>query len=181
MTPPVTVVVAEYDGTLEVTPPAVAPGGDGAVTLTAQAAESSTTTTGAGHDEKPSVYKLQWNFTAAPGRYRVTVEPAVADASVEIDGTPAADVATLAKRGFHTLAITPRKPFVEGHAPECDARQSYRGTGEIAMPITRRQFAGALSAAPLVLKVRRQSARIFCGLPARTWGRTCTRAATRTR
>ncbi|HEY3440982.1 MAG TPA: alpha-L-fucosidase [Paludibaculum sp.] len=112
--PPVTVVVAEYAGALDVMPPAVAPGGDGAVTLSAQAADKFYNYNGRGYYEKSTVYKLQWNFTAAPGRYRVMVEPAVADASVEIDGQPVADVAKLAKRGYHTLAITPKKPFVKG-------------------------------------------------------------------
>jgi hypothetical protein len=72
-TPPVAVIVAEYQGALEVTPP-----------------------------------------LAAPGRYRVSVELPVADASVEIDGQPASGIATLTRRGFHTLAITPKKPLVKG-------------------------------------------------------------------
>ncbi len=113
-TPPVTVIVAEYQGALEVTPPLVAPGGNGALTLSAQQADKFYNYNGRGYYEKPSVYKLQWNFAAAPGRYRVSVEPPVADASVEIDGQPAGGVATLSQRTFHTLAITPKKPFAKG-------------------------------------------------------------------
>jgi alpha-L-fucosidase len=107
------VIAAEYDGTLEVIPPAIAPEEGGRVTLTSTQADSFFNYNGHGYYERPSVYKLQWHFTAKPGAYRIAVRPA-AGIEVSLDGKPVNGSARLEPRDFHTLAVTPPRPFQKG-------------------------------------------------------------------
>lgn len=113
-TAPVTVIVAEFAGDMTVIPPSVAPGSDGVVTLAGKQADTFYNYNGRGYYERPSIYKLQWHFTARPGRYRLDVAPGRKGMAVEIDGAPAGGEASLGQREFHTLTITPPKPFVKG-------------------------------------------------------------------
>jgi alpha-L-fucosidase len=113
-TAPFEVIAAEYDGALEVIPPSTGPGADGTVTLTAKQADPFYNYNGRGYYERPSVYKLQWHFTARPGSYKLAVEPRLDGISVSVDGRPAAGSVRLAAAGFHTLAITPAQPFQKG-------------------------------------------------------------------
>lgn len=113
-TPPVTVIVAEFAGPLKVVPPTLPPSADGSLTLTVRQADKFYNYNGHGYYEKPSIYKLQWHFTARPGRYKLSVEPGRTGMAVELDGAPAGEQLALADRDYHTLTITPPKPFVKG-------------------------------------------------------------------
>ncbi|QOY88609.1 alpha-L-fucosidase [Paludibaculum fermentans] len=113
-TAPVTVIVAEYDGALTVIPPTLQPAASGALTLTSKQADSFYNYNGRGYYERPSVYKMEWHFTSKPGKYRLTVAPTNAGMAVTIDGKPAGEQVELMAGEYHTLAITPPKPFVKG-------------------------------------------------------------------
>jgi copper(I)-binding protein len=60
------------------------------------------------------VYKLQWNFTAQPGSYKVAMQPGLDGVAVEVNGRAAGSAVKLAARDYHTLTITPKKPFKKG-------------------------------------------------------------------
>jgi alpha-L-fucosidase len=113
-TAPVTVIVAEYDGPLTVIPPTLQPAANGELTLTSKQADSFYNYNGRGYYERPSVYKMEWHFTSKPGKYRLAVAPSSTGMVVTIDGKPAGEQVDLAPGEFHTLAITPPKPFVKG-------------------------------------------------------------------
>lgn len=111
---PFRVIAAEFDGALEVTPPTIAPAASGAVLLSAKQADTFFNYNGHGYYERPSVYKLQWNFTARPGAYRLNVQPAMAGIEITVDGKPVISGARLQPADFHTIAITPPRPFQKG-------------------------------------------------------------------
>ncbi|WP_321471202.1 alpha-L-fucosidase [uncultured Paludibaculum sp.] len=113
-TAPVTVVVAEYSGSLSVIPPTLKPGAGDELTMTAKQADTFYNYNGRGYYERPSVYKLQWHFEAKPGRYRLQAAPQRDGMALEIDGKPVGDKVELAAGAYHTLTITPPKPFVKG-------------------------------------------------------------------
>ncbi len=113
-TSPITVVVAEFDGTLDVIPPTIEPDASGAVSLASKQADRFFNYNGRGYYERPSVYKLQWHFTTKPGRYKISVEPGTNGVVVTVDGKPAASSLQLASKDYHTLTITPPAPFVKG-------------------------------------------------------------------
>jgi len=68
-TPPVTVVVAEFDGSLTVVPPSVQADASGILTLEASQATSFYNYNGRGYYDPPTVYKQRWDF--APRRARL--------------------------------------------------------------------------------------------------------------
>ncbi|MBI4890518.1 MAG: alpha-L-fucosidase [Acidobacteria bacterium] len=111
---PFEVVVAEYGGALEVIPPSIAPHADGSVLLSAKQADTFYNYNGHGYYERPSIYKLQWHFTAKPGKYRIEVKPALTGTSIQVDGRSAGLEVQLGSRDYHTLAITPPPPFAKG-------------------------------------------------------------------
>lgn len=111
---PFEVIAAEYDGPLEVVPPTIDAAADGSLTLSGKQADPFYNYNGRGYYERPSVYKLQWNFTAKPGAYRVSVQPALSGIAVTLDGRPVSGPVRLGAKDFHTLAITPPLPFVKG-------------------------------------------------------------------
>jgi alpha-L-fucosidase len=111
---PFEVIAAEYDGPLDVIPPTIDAGADGTVTLSGKQADPFYNYNGRGYYERPSVYKLQWNFTAKPGTYTLAVQPALSGISVALDGRPVSGPVRIGPKDFHTLAITPPVPFVKG-------------------------------------------------------------------
>lgn len=73
-TPSVTVIVAEFDGELAVTPPAVSPDGGGRMVLLPEQADPFFRYNGAGYYERASLYKQRWHVSVpAPGAYRVAL------------------------------------------------------------------------------------------------------------
>ena len=73
-TPPVTVVVAEFDGPLRVVPPSVQADASGVLTLEASQATSFYNYNGRGYYDPPTVYKQRWDFAPSrAGAYRVEV------------------------------------------------------------------------------------------------------------
>jgi alpha-L-fucosidase len=116
-TPPVTIVVAEYDGPLHVTPPLIQPAPSGVISLTAKQADTFFNYNGRGYFEPPTVYKQQWHFAAPrPGTYKLTLSPSPTAYALELDGRPIASTGAveLNPRPYHTLTVTPPKPFVKG-------------------------------------------------------------------
>ena len=74
LTSPVTVIVAEYAGQLNVIPPSVKADASGAVVLDAKDATQEFNYNNRGYYEGPTVYKLRWDFTPPKaGRYSVSV------------------------------------------------------------------------------------------------------------
>ena len=91
--------------------PAIASEPSGSVRLTSQQADHFYNYNGRGYYEKPSVYKLEWHFTAKPGRYAV---PQIAGAEIAIDGRKATPVTEVGAGEVHSLTLTPPNPFVKG-------------------------------------------------------------------
>jgi alpha-L-fucosidase len=74
LTPPITVVVAEYDGKLDVIPPTKKPDSNGVLVLTGDEADHFLNYNGQGYYDAPTVYKEQWAAALARGgRYRIDV------------------------------------------------------------------------------------------------------------
>lgn len=109
-TPPFTVIVAEYDGPFQAAPPNVLKGSTFRVTD----ADKFYNYNGEGYYARPTIYKLQWNFAAPPGRYRVMLPGGV---SAEVDGRKAAPgTVELTAREWHTLTVTPGGTWKKGAA-----------------------------------------------------------------
>jgi alpha-L-fucosidase len=73
-TPPLSVVVAEYTGNLEVASPAQHPDASGAITLTAQSADHFLNYNGYGYEDAPTLYKLRWAIAVETARhYQVVI------------------------------------------------------------------------------------------------------------
>ena len=74
LTPPLSVLVAEYSGNLEVTPPAQHPDASGVITLTAQNADHFLNYNGYGYEDPPTLYKLRWAIALETARhYQVVI------------------------------------------------------------------------------------------------------------
>jgi alpha-L-fucosidase len=124
-TPPLTVIVAEFDGTLEVTPPLIPPSSSGTVVLAASQADTFFNYNGRGYYEKPTVYKQQWSFSVTkPGRYRIEVDPKPSRFVVALDGanTGPISVVRIEQREYHTLVVTVPSPFAKGDRLEPPVR-----------------------------------------------------------
>jgi alpha-L-fucosidase len=127
-TPPVTVVVCEFDGPLVVVPPAIPPGPEGMVTLTAADARTYYNYNGRGYYDPPAAYKHQWDFQIArAGKYRVSavyksVQPG---ARLQFDfpeariDTPASEstvgMVDLKMADSLTLTVSSAEPFRKGN------------------------------------------------------------------
>lgn len=129
---PLVVVVAEYEGKLNVIPPVAAPDPNGSLVLLERDADHFLNYNGYGYYEPPTVYKEQWAL-AVPrsGRYQVDVFYENPAGAKKIDlviggqrfavtlppaaqGKAAAAVATLAASPYAALKITPPEPFYKG-------------------------------------------------------------------
>jgi alpha-L-fucosidase len=138
-TPPLTVVVAEYNGNLNVIPPVKLANANGALVLTEKEADHFMNYNGYGYWEPPSVYKEQWAVAFEQGgEYRIEVvydkpeEPRSIDVTVggqrlssSLDGkTPdgqdgshartTVGVVELRASSYFPIKITPPEPFVKG-------------------------------------------------------------------
>jgi alpha-L-fucosidase len=134
-TPPVTVIVAEYDKTLDVIPPSTGPDGAGTFTLDATSAINYYNYNGRGYYERRSVYKQRWDIGPVPaGTYRVELTyrrnestgPLVVEAAgqqlvVEAKGGAGGQAATMAVGTLRLpaaeslpLTVTPHPPFAKG-------------------------------------------------------------------
>jgi alpha-L-fucosidase len=130
-TEPATVVVVEYEGKLDVTPPSTPAGAGGVFTLEEKAADRFLNYNGEGYYDPPTVYKLRWDI--APGRggaYRVSVRyrhnAAAGPLEVAVGGrrlqfalqaeSAEADVGVVDVPGGETaqVVLTPRHPFRKG-------------------------------------------------------------------
>jgi len=68
------IVVAEFDGDINVVQPAVAPGPDSSVVLTPKTADRFYNMNGEGYYDSPTLRKEQWHFGVnRPGTYRIEV------------------------------------------------------------------------------------------------------------
>jgi len=73
-TAPLTVVAVDLEGPPAVTPPSIAAGESGVVTLTAADADTWYNYNGGGYYDPPTVYKRQWHFAVRrTGRYRLEI------------------------------------------------------------------------------------------------------------
>ena len=132
---PVTVIVAEYAGPLNVVPPSVQADAAGVVVLDAQAATKEFNYNNRGYYEGPTVYKMRWDFTPlSAGRYNVSVvyhanastgplEIAIGPQRLPLAlkegkgseaATSAAGSVTLGMADSLRLAVTPKRPFQKG-------------------------------------------------------------------
>jgi len=111
-TAPVTVVVAEYDGALEVTPKLSGRYEQGAVELAASGADKFYNYNGRGYYEPRSLYKLKWDFAAPAGRYAVEGVPEGAE--LELDGRRVAAPLQLGEAEAHTLAVVTPGRYQKG-------------------------------------------------------------------
>jgi alpha-L-fucosidase len=134
-TPPVAVVVAEYEGTLNVTPPSIAADASGVFQLDARAATNFYNYNGRGYYERPSIYQQRWDVGPVPsGAYRVEVtyrqNESAAALSVRVAGRELAAtliegrgeqpattrVGTVTVSAAETIPIVlaPKRPFSKG-------------------------------------------------------------------
>jgi alpha-L-fucosidase len=116
-TPPLTVIEAEYDGPLQVTPPLIQPSDSGAVTLLDKDADHFMNYNGYGYYDPPTVYKQKWSFRVQrPGRYAIELDPKPAQYNINVDGRDlgAVQAVDLDAAEYHTVAITPPVPFAKG-------------------------------------------------------------------
>lgn len=138
-TAPLTVVVAEYNGKLNVIPPAIKPNADGVIQLDSKKADKFYNYNGYGYEDPPTTYKEQWAIAATkPGRYKVDVvyrkpsegskvniligqqrvavtldnqQPNAADPSIYKAST---EVAISKSAAYEWVKITPPEPFIKG-------------------------------------------------------------------
>jgi alpha-L-fucosidase len=134
-TAPVTVVVAEVAGGIDVTPPVIRPDSAGVITLTAAQANTWHNYNGGGYYDPPTAYKSQWDFVIArKGPYRVeifynqvrpgtNVELVVDRRTIvgQIDrsaGSGSISIGTvdLTPKDHISLSVTPPRPFAKGAA-----------------------------------------------------------------
>jgi len=138
-TPPLTVIVAEYQGAIRVIPPTVKPAPDGILTLDSRNADTFYNYNGYGYEDPPTIYKQQWAIAGAkPGRYKMKVfyrQPTAASAADILIGQQRRTIAfdtshpvpaeaavfktsaevTLAKpSAYEWVKITPPEPFTKG-------------------------------------------------------------------
>ena len=133
--PPVTVIVAEYAGPLNVVPPSVQAEASGVVVLDARDATKEFNYNNRGYYEGPTVYKMRWDFTPPrAGKYTVAVtcrknastgplEIAVGSQRLPMvlnegkgdePATLEAGSITLGAAESMRLTITPKRPFEKG-------------------------------------------------------------------
>ena len=133
--PPVTVIVAEYAGPLNVVPPSVQAEASGVVVLDARDATKEFNYNNRGYYEGPTVYKMRWDFTPPrAGKYAVAVtcrknastgplEIAVGaqrlpmvlnEGKGDEPATLEAGSITLGAAESMRLTITPKRPFPKG-------------------------------------------------------------------
>jgi alpha-L-fucosidase len=138
-TPPLTVVVAEYQGTIRVVPPTVKPAQNGILTLNSKNADTFYNYNGYGYEDPPTIYKQQWAIAGTmPGRYKVDIfyrQPTAASAADILIGQQRRTIAfdtshpvpgdaavfktsaevTLAKpSAYEWVKVTPPEPFTKG-------------------------------------------------------------------
>lgn len=134
-TSPVTVVVAEYAGPLNVIPPSMQAGPSGVVVLDAKDATKEFNYNNRGYYEGPTVYKLRWDFAPArAGAYNVevTYRKNASTSPIELDmenqrlvaslkdgkgdepATLKAGTLTLSAAESLRLSLTPKHPFRKG-------------------------------------------------------------------
>jgi alpha-L-fucosidase len=137
LTPPISVVVAEYAGNLEVAPPAQHADASGSITLGAQSADHFLNYNGYGYEDPATLYKLRWTIAVETARrYQVVVSyqtPSAAcmvevvagkqhlPATLGINGLalgqaqakPIGEV-TLDAESAAWIEITPPEPFFKG-------------------------------------------------------------------
>jgi alpha-L-fucosidase len=134
-TSPVTVIVAEYAGQLNVIPPSVKAEASGTVVLDAKDATKEFNYNNRGYYEGPSVYKLRWDFAPAQaGKYNVevTYRKNASTSPIELaigaqrliarlqagkgdePATFKAGTLTLAAAESVRLSLTPKHPFQKG-------------------------------------------------------------------
>jgi alpha-L-fucosidase len=134
-TAPVTVVVAEVAGDIDVTPPVIRPDSAGVITLTAAQANTWYNYNGGGYYDPPTAYKRQWDFVIArQGQYRVEIfyNQVQTGANVELivdrrtiigqidrsSGSGSVSIGTvdLTPKDHISLSLTPPRPFAKGTA-----------------------------------------------------------------
>jgi alpha-L-fucosidase len=134
-TQPVTVVVAEFAGEIDVAPPVIRPDSAGIVTLTAAQANTWYNYNGGGYYDPPSVYRRQWDFaTARKGQYQVEIfyNQVQPGANVELvvdrrtiigqidrsggSGSISIGTVDLTPKDHISLSLTPPRPFAKGTA-----------------------------------------------------------------
>jgi alpha-L-fucosidase len=138
-TSPVTVVVAEYAGPLQVIPPSVRADASGTIVLDAKDATKEYNYNNRGYYEGPTIYKLRWDFTPPKaGKYDVAViyrdNRSTGPLEIEIgsqklpialgkeeegekEDTPevfAAGPVTLGAAESLRMSLTPKHPFQKG-------------------------------------------------------------------
>lgn len=138
-TPPVTVLVLEYSGKLDVIPSTTKPNRDGIILLDSKKADTFYNYNGYGYEDPPTVYKEQWAIAGThPGRYKVDIfyrKPAVPTAvdllvgsqriAMALHGnTPTSADASVFKTStvfeiakpsaYQWVEITPPEPFIKG-------------------------------------------------------------------
>jgi alpha-L-fucosidase len=132
---PVTVVVAEYAGPLNVIPPSVKADASGTVVLDAKDATKEFNYNNRGYYEGPTVYKLRWDFgQAKAGKYNVevTYRKNASTSPIELDvanqklvvsleegktdepATAQAGTLTLSAAESLRLSLTPKHPLQKG-------------------------------------------------------------------
>jgi alpha-L-fucosidase len=138
-TAPLTVIVAEYQGKMNVIPTTTKPNRDGMILLENKNADSFYNYNGYGYEDPPTIYKLQWAIAGTqPGRYKVDIfyrkptAPSTADLligqqreTVALDANQAAstdasifktstEVVISKPSAYEWVKITPQEPFIKG-------------------------------------------------------------------
>jgi len=137
-TPPVTVVVLEYSGKLNVIPSTTKPNRDGIISLDSKKADTFYNYNGYGYEDPPTIYKEQWAIAGTPpGRYKADIfyrKPPVSSSvdllvgpqriAIALDGSTTSTDASVYKTSavfeivepsdYQWVKLTPPEPFVKG-------------------------------------------------------------------